>query len=567
MDYNILIGGEAGQGLKTTTFLLGKILFREGYHVYSTKNYMSRVRGGHNFIKIRFADKELNGPKDEVDMIIALNEETITKHLSSLNENGFILADSYNEKLNNLIEIKAKEIAKEINPKGVNTVFIASFLKAFGFDLKIAKDLIREYFDKDSKKAEDNLELLKKGYESAKTLSDNYSLAKKVDKNNRIYLDGNQAIGMGAAVAGVGFYTAYPMSPSTGILNYLGKRQKELKIAVEQAEDEIGAINMALGAAYGGTRAMVGTSGGGFALMNEGLGMSAIGEIPLVIAEVQRPGPATGLPTRTSQGDLQFVINSSQGEFPLMVIAPRNQEDAFYQSFRAHNLAEKYQIPVIILSDQFLADSSSDFENFDLDKLKVKRDIYSANRENVDDEYKRYELNEDGISPRAYPSSLKGDTILVDSHEHNEYGRVTEDIELRNSMIKKRKNKIDKLIEEDLEEAKYYGKEEIDYLILSWGSTYGPVLEAVENLNDKGHNFGFLSFSDIWPLAKKSLKKHLTKEVKTIVIENNSTSQFSKLLGSELQLKIDYKILKYDGRPFSYEEIAARIREEVIANV
>ena len=232
MDYNILIGGEAGQGLKTTAFLLGKILFREGYHVYSTKNYMSRVRGGHNFIKIRFADKKINGPKDEVDMIIALNEETINKHSNSLNEKGLILADNDNEKLDKLIEIKAKEIAKDINPKGVNTVFIASFLKAFGFDLKIAKEVIREYFNEDSKKSKDNLELLKKGYESAKTLSESYSLSKKVDKNNRIYLDGNQAIGMGSAIAGVGFYTAYPMSPSTGILNYLAKRQKKLSIAV-----------------------------------------------------------------------------------------------------------------------------------------------------------------------------------------------------------------------------------------------------------------------------------------------------------------------------------------------
>ena len=566
MDYNILIGGEAGQGLKTTAYLLGKTIFKNGYHVFTTKDYMSRVRGGHNFIKIRFSDSEIKSPKDKLDLIIALNEETIDKHLIDLKDEGVLLADKELNDLENSVAVNAKEIAKEINSKGVNSVFIGALLKTIGFDLVEAEKVIGQYFADDNQKVEDNILLLKKGYKSCDNIN-RFELSGIEKNDNRLYIDGNQAIGLGAATAGVSFYTAYPMSPSTGILNYLAKNQKRLSIAVEQAEDEIGAINMALGAAYGGSRAMVGTSGGGFALMNEGLGMSGIGEIPLVIAEVQRPGPATGLPTRTSQGDLNFVINSSQGEFPLIVIAPKDQEDAFYQSFRAHNLADKYQVPVIVLSDQFLADSSSDIKKMNLDDLKINRNLYSNNRDKEENEYKRYKLTEDGISPRAYPGSLENDTILVDSHEHNEYGRVTEDEDLRNNMIKKRKAKINKFQKEDLNPAEYFGDEEIEYLVIGWGSSYGPILEAVKRLKDEGNKIGFLSFNDIWPLPKNKLKKWKKKNVEKIVIENNSTGQFSSLLGSELQLEIENKILKYTGRPFSGDEIYERLTNEVIKDV
>ena len=565
MDYNILIGGEAGQGLKTTAYLLGKTIFRNGYHIFTTKDYMSRVRGGHNFIKIRFSDEEVKGPKDDLDLIIALNEETIENHLDNLKDGGILLAEREVEDIKNSVLVKAKDIAKEINPKGVNSVFMGSFLQIIGFELREAKKVISEYFSGDENKVEDNLSLLEKGYNSCERI-EKLKMGKIDEGEERLYLDGNQAVGLGAATAGVSFYAAYPMSPSTGILNYLATHQKRLEIAVEQAEDEIGAINMALGAAYGGGRAMVGTSGGGFALMNEGLGMSGVGEIPLVIAEVQRPGPATGLPTRTSQGDLNFVINSSQGEFPMMVIAPKDQEDAFYQTFRAHNLAEKYQIPVIVLSDQFLADSSSDIKKMNLNELKIERNLYFNDEEN-EEEYKRYKFTDDGISPRAYPGSLENDTILVDSHEHNEYGRVTEDIDLRNAMVNKRENKINKLIEKDLKEAEFYGKEDADYLLIGWGSTYGPILEAADKLIKKGINAGFLSFNDIWPLPKTKLKKWAKKDVEKIVIENNAKGQFSRLIGSELQIEIENKILKYSGRPFSGDEIYERIMDEVVNDV
>jgi 2-oxoglutarate ferredoxin oxidoreductase subunit alpha len=258
---------------------------------------------------------------------------------------------------------------------------------------------------------------LNKGYQEADKHY-NYNETEADQKKKEILIDGTDAIALGAITAGVKFYTAYPMSPSTGIMNYIAGKQKDLGIVVEQAESEIGAINMALGASFGGVRSMTGTSGGGFALMAEGMGLAGVTETPLVVAEIQRPGPATGLPTRSEQGDLLFVINVSQGEFPLMVISPRDQEDAFYQTFRAFNLAEKYQIPVVILGDQFLADTAKTMEEFNFDRLNIKRYILSEEEKNK--EYNRYEITDDGISPRGYPGQIAEGVVLADSDEHNQ---------------------------------------------------------------------------------------------------------------------------------------------------
>jgi 2-oxoglutarate ferredoxin oxidoreductase subunit alpha len=380
----------------------------------------------------------------------------------------------------------------------------------------------------------------------------------------QLFINGNEAIGLGAVIAGVKYYTAYPMSPSTGIMNYIAGKQDELGIVVEQAEDEIGAINMALGASYGGIRTMTGTSGGGLALMAETVGLAGITETPLVIAEVQRPGPATGLPTRTEQGDLQFAINISQGEFPLLVLGPRDQEDAFYQSFRAHNLADKYQIPVIILSDQFLADSAKNVDKFDLDQLEVNRHLISDQEAEDITQYDRYKLTKDGISPRAYPGQIPGEVVLVDSDEHNQHGNIIEDAETRIEMVEKRMRKIDKLIEEDLKEPKFKGDDEIDYLLVGWGSTYGPLKEAKKLLNKDGFKVGCLSFSDLYPLPQEKLNKWSERDVEITVIENNATGQFARLITGETGIEINSNILKYDGRSFSGDEIYQRFKEEVI---
>jgi len=563
MDFNILIGGEAGQGLKTVDNILGKILFREGFNIFSSKDFMSRIRGGHNFMQLRISDEELYGPDNDLDLLIALNEESVEIHRDQLKDDGIVLIEGENEVIDGrTILVPASVIAKDINPKGVNTVFVGAALKIMDLELDTARGVVKEYFDVEL--VEDNIKLLERGYNAVDSIYDN--LKENVsDKSEEVFIDGNSALGYGALTGGLRFYSAYPMSPSTGIMNFLAGQQKNFDLVVEQAEDELAALNMALGGSYSGIRSMTGTSGGGLALMNEAIGLAGITETPVVIADVQRPGPATGLPTRTGQGDLLFAINSAQDEFPLMVIAPRDQEDLFYTGFRALNIADKYQIPVIVLSDQFNGDSSKNVDEFNFDSLKINRHLISEDDPDAKD-YKRYKFTEDGISPRAYPGQLKGEIVLVDSDEHDEEGHIVEDAETRTKMVDKRARKMDKLIQEDLQEPKYYGDEDIDYLLLTWGSSYGPTREALELLQEDGIKVGLLSFNDVWPLPKEQLEDLSCDGVELITVELNSTAQFGSLIASETLLDVKQSILKYDGRPFTGKEIYNRFLDEVIDN-
>ena len=563
MDLNLVLAGEAGQGLKTLEALIGKALFRAGFNIFSSKDYMSRVRGGHNFMSIRFGSDPIQAPRQAIDILIALNDEAIEKHQAKVHENGFILYDGELDD-SRFIDIYASKLAEEINLKAKNSVYAGAVWKLLDLSIEILNDLIRDKFS-DQETIHDNHKLLKLGYDAiddGEKINYNKSILDD-SKRGEIYINGNQAIGLGAAAAGVKFYSAYPMTPSTGILNFLAQNQKKFGIAVEQAEDEIGAINMALGASYSGVRAMTGSSGGGFSLMVEAIGYAGVGEIPLVIAEVQRPGPATGLPTRTGQGDLLFAINASQDEFPLIVLAPTDQEDAFYQAFRAFNLADKYHLPVIVLSDQFLADSSKNIPGYKIEDLEVDRNFIDKNQVSAM-EYKRYLFTEDGISPRAYPGQLDNNVVLVDSHEHDENGFVTEDIDLRNKMMAKRFKKLDKFIAEDREEPEYIGPEEPDNLIVCWGSTTGPLKESLDIIKEQAENTGLLIFKDIWPLPVSKLKALASRAEKIISIEANYSGQLAKLIQQETAVKIDHKILKYDGRPFTAKEIAERYINEVI---
>lgn len=561
MDYTIVIGGEAGQGLKTVDFILGKTLFRKGYNVYTAKDYMSRIRGGHNFITTRISTESVKAVNDEIDILIALNEETVELHKDRVVDDGLIIFDGEKDVSGKkTINLNAKEIAESINPRGVNTVFVGAVLKLMSLDTAEAENVIREYFDKQDIQ-EDNIKLLEKGYNSVNSV---LKLKEGGPLGDQIYLDGNNALAMGAAAAGIKFYAAYPMSPSTSIMNYLAGKQEELDLVVEQAEDEIAAINMALGGSYSGIRSMTGTSGGGFALMNETVGLAGIAEIPVVIADVQRPGPATGLPTRTGQGDLLFAINAAQDDVPLMVLTPRDHEDAFRQGFRAFNLADKYQIPVIILSDQYLADSAKNVKAFDFSSLKLNYNLIPDDEIEEIEDYKRYKITDSGISPRSYPGQIPGEILVVDSDEHDEYGHIIEDSRTRNAMIEKRMRKIKKLIEDDLEEPIYQGGEDVDFVLLGWGSTYGALEEAQRMLVNEGISVGLLSFSDVWPLPTAELSRIGEQGVKFVVVENNSTAQFARLIRSETGIKVVNSILKYDGRPFTGREIFSRFREEVM---
>ncbi|SHJ84670.1 2-oxoglutarate ferredoxin oxidoreductase subunit alpha [Anaerobranca californiensis DSM 14826] len=446
---------------------------------------------------------------------------------------------------------KAKKLG---NTKVSGTIFAGIIFKYFGLPIEKIKDYLQEIF------SDNILELNNKALEIGYGMIEpKLSLQGNKDLSQYILINGNQSIALGALAAGCSFYSAYPMTPSTSIMNYLAAKQRDELIVVEQAEDEIAAVLMALGASYAGVRAMTGTSGGGFSLMVESIGLAGITEVPLVVAEVQRPGPATGLPTRTEQSDLKFVINCSQGEFPLMVISLRDVEDAFYQTARAFNLAEKYQIPVILLSDQYLADYNQTVKAFDFSKIKIERHL-AGEEVFLDGEYKRYTLTASGISPRIIPGKFSNQVVLVDSDEHDEYGRITESAEVRKNMVDKRMKKLE-LLKEELNEPRKLGNAKGEVLLLAWGSTYGPLKEATENLIGEGYNITALVFGDLWPLPQKSLNYLAPFAKKIINIEGNATGQLKDLVREQTGINCDLSILKYDGRPFSSEELYHRLKE------
>ena len=554
--YNILIGGAAGQGIETTAAILQKFFTNSGYHVFAVRDFMSRVRGGHNFTLLRIGKERVYSHSMKLDGIVAFNEETVHLHLPELKPEGFILCDSsYSVEDTRKIAINMAAISKELgNPRFAGMIAMGALLKLFGETLdnpeKVLRQFVREQY------VEPNQKALIRGQELVESRITPFG---KKD-GQKIILSGNQALALGAIAAGLRFYSAYPMSPSTTILEYLASKGEAAGIVVEQAEDEIAAINMAIGASFAGAPAMTGTSGGGFSLKVETLGLSGMAEIPLVVVDVQRPGPVTGLPTRTEQSDLKFVISASQGEFPRMVIALRNHTDAFYQTARAMDIANRYQIPVILLSDQYLGDSTASVEPYDLSKVKVIKPLEV--KDVPEGEYLRFQYTESGISHRLIPGKTKN-FVTADSDEHDEFGRITEDAKVRTQMMDKRMRKLESL-KLELLEPEYVGAEDCNNLIVGWGSTYGPIVEAIEILNREGkEKFGALLFGDIYPLPQRLLNEKASKVSKIINVEQNATGQLADLIREQTGIRCQESILKYDGRQISADEIVSRIRKEV----
>jgi 2-oxoglutarate ferredoxin oxidoreductase subunit alpha len=555
--YNILIGGAAGQGIDTTVTILEKLLKKSGYYVFSNRDVMSRVRGGHNFSLIRFGTSEIMSHSDKLDGIIALNDETVLLHKDKLNQEGFILCDSSLQTNDtHMIKLDMDKKAKELgNIRVAGSIAIGAILKLFGENLEHVQTVFREsikdtYF-------EINIKAVTMGFESVE---------KRFEHEDGTYKDwmlisGNKSLALGAVAAGLKFYSAYPMSPSTTIMEYLAHISAKVDIVVEQAEDEIAAINMAIGASFAGARAMTGTSGGGFCLKVEALGLAGIAEIPLVAVDVQRPGPATGLPTRTEQSDLKFVISAAQGEFPRMVIALRNHSDAFYQTARAFYIAEKYQIPVIILSDQYLADSTATVKPFDLTKVEkysqTELELYANNLKD-DENYLRYKFTDDGVSPRLIPGN-PNHFVSADSDEHDEKGWITESAEMRIKMMDKRMKKLDNLREELLE-PEFIGNPDCETLLIGWGSTYGAISEAIQILNNLNTvKYGALLFGDVYPLPKNRLIEKAAIANRIVNVEQNANGQLGSLIREVTGIQCTNSILKYDGRQISGEEIVNEI--------
>lgn len=546
--YNILLGGAAGDGIETMSMLLEKLLKQSGFHVFTTRDVMSRVRGGHNFVQVRFGEKLIESHSEQLDGIFVMNKESFALHQNELNADGLVISDLSLELTDKrVLALPLVETAKELgNKKVVTSVAIGTILSLFQIDISGCEQVLARIFK--GPLVEINSKAIQKGYALAG------SRYQSVPQNlaGYMHISGTEALTLGAVAAGLKFYSAYPMSPSTGILEYLNEHGEKLGIVVEQAEDEIAAVNMAIGAAYAGVPAMTGTSGGGFSLMVEALGFAGIAEIPLVIVDVQRPGPATGLPTRTEQSDLKFVINASQGEFPRLVIALQNHEDAFYQTARALLLAKKYQIPVILLSDQYLGDSTTTVPVFNMEKLyKSSWEPLAASP------YKSYGIVNDGISPRLFPGK-SNELVHADSDEHDEYGFITESAQMRRQMMDKRMRKLE-LLKSELLEPVFIGDEHCKTLLLGFGSTYGAIKEAVAVLNEQRETYAALVFGDIYPLPTELLTRYAAKAYKIICIEQNATGQLAALIRETTGISCHDKILKYDGRQLTTKDILDRI--------
>jgi 2-oxoglutarate/2-oxoacid ferredoxin oxidoreductase subunit alpha len=394
-----------------------------------------------------------------------------------------------------------------------------------------------------------------KGFEIGNELVDSGKIKIEIETNpdvlDELLLNGTDAVGLGCIAGGCKFMASYPMTPSTPLQVFMAANSEDFGMVFEQAEDEIAAINMAIGGFYAGARSMVATSGSGFALMEEAVGLSGMIETPVVIYLAQRPGPAVGLPTRTSQEDLNLALYSGPGEFPRIIFAPGNLKDAFHLSWKAFNLADHYQIPVFILSDQYFADVFYNQPSFDLDGLEVENHIIKTNPD-----YKRYEITDSGISPRGIPGFGNG-LVVVDSDEHDEEGHLTEDLDIRTKMVDKRLRKL-KEIEGETAPPELLGSQDYKTLAIGWGSTYGPVKEAVESLHKD--DIGFLYFNQVYPVHS-STEKSLRKAEKTIIFENNAQGQFSDLIKLKTGFEIGKKILKYNGMPFSVEEVERNLKD------
>ena len=575
---SVLIGGEAGAGIFRSGFLFAKMCMRGGLHVFGTNDYQSLIRGGHNFYTARVDTEDVYSQADDIDLLIALNAETVTLHKDELVPGGGIIYDGDDidlsaEKLGRedlkLYPIPLRKIVwEELREQPImrNTVALGAAVALLDYDLSLLEGVLRDTFK--AEVAESNMKAARRGHRYFKDSFEHgfeYRLEKAGSAGKqRIFPSGNETVGLGAIQAGCKFYAAYPMTPSTGVLHFLAANERKNDMIVMQPEGEIAAVNMAAGAAFAGVRAMTATSGGGFCLMSEGLGMVGMTETPVVIMVAERPGPSTGLPTYSGQGDLRFVIHASQGEFPRVVIAPGDIEECFYETIHAFNLAEKYQIPVILLTDKYLAESQRSVEPFDVKRVKIERGDLIAGGYKDEELYRRHRFTETGISPRALPLT-RGAIVRTNADEHDELGYTSEDPEIATRMNDKRMKKLAFLNEElekgNMETAKFFGPKEAAATIVSWGSTKGPIREAMKLLRQEGTMVNYLQILYLLPFPVSSVREALDKAKKSIAIENNKTSQLSSLIREHLLRDLDHKVLKYDGRPFNPRYLAEEIKE------
>jgi 2-oxoglutarate ferredoxin oxidoreductase subunit alpha len=542
---NIVIGGEAGQGLATVGQLMTRAATRAGYHLLVRQDYMSRIRGGHNFFCLRMGPEPVMSITEDIDILVALNAETIDLHRDRLTKRSIVIAaDSIDTAGLNALRVPFGDLAPK--PLFHNVVALGVLGSTVCSDVSILEELVTQTFGKKGEKVvQANLEVLRRSYAWVREQAFDFSCIAPPPEilEPHLMLNGNEAIAMGALAAGCNFVSFYPMTPATTVAITLINKGHPLGLQYEQVEDEIAAVNMAIGASYAGARAMVTTSGGGFALMVEGISLAGVSETPLVAVVVQRPGPATGMATRTEQADLNLVLYAGHGEFPRAIFAPGTVEECFYLSHHAFDLAEQCQTPVFVLSDQYLADSYSAVPPFDLKGLpETAQPLLDAPAP-----YKRYALSDDGVSPRVVPG-FSETLVRADSHEHDESCRITED---GGNRVRQNTKRLDKGcgLMQDVIGPDYYGEPGADLVLMCWGSSLGACLEAAETIKDR--SVAVLHFTQLYPLREEQFMEHLESAGEVVAVEGNATGQFARLVARETGFMAANSILRFDGRPLT----------------
>ncbi len=556
-DISIVLSGEAGQGIKTVESVLTRILKDQGLNVFSCKEYMSRVRGGLNSTLIRISPGKVDAWIDRIDFLLPLCPD-LSRLDHRLSSKTVIIGEK--EKINTklpVIDFSFEAIAAAAGDKRYsNAVASGLILSLLSVEASLLENYLGKKFAEKSKEIVDaNIEAARQGAEKGTELLKKNIIKLEMSSVSNlagdILVSGSDAVGMGAIAGGCNFVSSYPMSPSTGVLEFLADQSNEFSFVTEQAEDEIAALNMVLGAWYTGARGIATTSGGGFALMGEAMSLAGIIEMPAVVHIAQRPGPATGLPTRTEQGDLNLALYSGHGDFVRAIFAPGNLDQAFYLTANAFNLADEYQIPVLILTDQYLMDSVYNTPGWDLKCVSVKKHITKT-----DPDYRRYRYTGNGISPRGIPGYGNG-LVCVDSDEHDENGRITEDWKTREKMMEKRMKRLSMLEDKALMPS-VHGNPEGDIVVAAWGSQHNMVLSAVKNAGNS--RVKYLHFSQVYPLNPR-IKELIDGAGKLVLVENNYSGQFGDLLVKTFGRDIDEKILLSNGFPFSTEFLTKKFEK------
>lgn len=580
-ELRVRIGGEAGFGIKAAGQTLARSFTDSGLETFDLTEYPSLIRGGHNNYLLRVSTEPVYSHVEPVDMLVCLNRETLDLHHHELVDGGAVIFDPADFSADEIpsrlraVPVPLMEFAREAGGKIMrNTVALGAVLALVDFPLSTLTDSLRAQFaHKSPEIAENNAKAAQAGYDTAKAECSDFPIRLSAVEGapKRMLVDGNEALGMGALAAGIGMYAAYPMTPASSILHFMAAHERKYGVIVKHTEDEIAAMNMVVGAAFGGTRAMCASAGGGFALMVEALGMAGASESAVVVGVLTRPGPATGLPTWTEQSDLRYVIHAAQGEFPRVVLAPGDREDAFTLTWKAFNLADQLQTPVVILGDTYLSDNRQSVKPFDLSEVTIDRGKLLTEGDiaehpealGEDGRYLRYKVTDDGVSLRALPG-VKGAQQLGNSYEHDEYGfgAAGEAAEVRVAQNEKRMRKMG-LARTLVPPPAYFGAtpEDADIGLLFFGTTKGPAREAARMLEREGVKATLMQVVTVFPFPAEEVSAFLGTAPKTLLIEGNYTGQLEGLVRQECLLPIEHTLHRYDGRPFSPEQIVARVKE------